>query len=156
MKKNVAAFAILAVVSNAYAFNESDAAKLVKSDSQTVACQLEDTQYEAVKVSGKPGETEEWADKYVVLWNGDFGCAGGNGTVVPNLTVVEIHGFSTPVVLPDYKTPELPLVEIDKFSGKDGSITIGGVGYGDKDQQHAPTKRFSFTLKLGKNGFIKQ
>jgi len=156
MKKNFAALVILSVFSNAYAFNESDAAKLVKSYSQTVACQLEETKYKAVKVSGKPGETEEWTDQYVVLWDGDFGCAGGNGTVVPNLTVVEVHGFSTPVVLPDYKTPELPLVQIDKFSGKDGSITLGGLGYGDKDQQHEPTKRLSFTLKLGKSGFIKQ
>lgn len=155
MKKLLAISALIGFSASASAFNEADAIKLVKAYSKTVACQLEETKYKAVRVSGDPATTD-FGDQYVVYWDGDMGCMGGNGTIVPNFTVVEIRGFNTPVVLHDYKTPTNELVRMTKFSGKDGKVLIEGVSYGPKDQQHNPTKKVAYTYKLEADGWVKQ
>lgn len=86
MKKLLAISALIGFSASASAFNEADAIKLVKAYSKTVACQLEETKYKAVRVSGDPATTD-FGDQYVVYWDGDMGCMGGNGTIVPNFTV---------------------------------------------------------------------
>lgn len=140
---------------NAVAFNEKDATRLVKAYSKLVACQQEDDKYTAVKVDGKPGAAE-LGDRYVVFWYGDIGCSGGNGTVTPNFTVVEMASFNTPVVLPTFKGADIALNAVTKFTGKDGKIFIEGVTYGPKDSQHNPTLRVKYTLKVDVLGFVKQ
>lgn len=128
-----------------HAANEQDASKLVKKYSETVACQLntsdlQENQYKAVMV--KPGfeENNGMGRVFVVYWEGDFGCAGGNGTVVPNFTVVEHSGFMSvaPVVKTDYKFPDLDLVRITSISSKNGRLLIKGITYGPKDPQSSP------------------
>lgn len=139
---------------HASAFTEKDAATLVQSYSKLVACQVE-SGFKAIKVTGSAGPAEQM-DRYVVYWEGDVGCSGGNGTVVPNFTVVEMGAFDTPVVLPVFQKPDLDLVHATKFSGKDGKIFVQGVTYGPNDQQHNPTKKVSYTLKVGDTSFVKQ
>jgi len=96
----------------------------------------------------------------VVFWQGDVGCAGGRGTVVPNFTVVEQRGFSSvpPVVVQNYKMPDLDLVHLTSLSGKNGLLQVSGLTYGPEDQQGYPTKKVSYTLKLDKANerFIKR
>ncbi|MDI1270529.1 MAG: hypothetical protein PSV40_15685 [Polaromonas sp.] len=155
MKKLSIALVGSALACNALAFNEKDAAQLVKAYSKLVACQQEDDKYTAVKVDGKPGPAE-LGDRYVVFWYGDIGCSGGNGTISPNFTVVEMAAFNTPVVLPTFKRADIALNGVTKFTGKDGKISIEGVTYGPKDSQHNPTLRVKYTLKVDVLGFVKQ
>jgi hypothetical protein len=132
---------------SAHAFDKADAEKLVKTYSETIACDTSD--YEAVKV-------EE--NKYVVLWNGDVGCSRGSGgaTIVPNFTVVASSGSIISdgfFVVPDYKMPDIDLVEVRKFYGKDGEIFIEGITYGKNDRQHSPSKKVSYALRLDYSNF---
>jgi hypothetical protein len=154
MKRTLAALALTVFAGHAFAFVEKDAAKLVQTYSKSVACQIEGN-FKPVKVSGASGPAEQ-GDRYVVYWDGDIGCLGGNGTVTPNFSVVEMGAFGTPVVLPNFKIPEIFLSRATKFSGKDGKIYIQGVTYGPNDQQGNPTKRVSFTLKVEDTQFVKQ
>lgn len=146
---------VMGLAGNAAAFNEGDAAKMVKEYSKLVACQAEDSKYQAAKVVGS-ADASGMGDRFVVYWEGDVGCMGGRGTVSPQLTVVEIAAFDTPVVLPDYKMPELDLAWVTKFSAKNGKVFIQGVAYGPKDPQNAPSKKVKYPLKLGPEGFVKQ
>ncbi len=99
---------------NAYAFDEADASRLVQRFSETVACQLpapyENTplQYKAVQVRQGMGETDGFGAQYIVYWQGDYGCYGGNGTQRPNFTVVERSGSgsASPVVKTEYTMPK--------------------------------------------------
>ena len=164
MKKSFVFLTIAAITMSAYAADERDASRIVKKYSEAVACQLEGVseyqknQYKAVKIN--PGEADlgGMGAQFVVYWEGDVGCAGGNGTIVPNFTVVEHRGFmsAAPVVVPDIKFPNMELVRLTSMSGKNGQLIIKGVTYGPKDQQHAPTKIVSYTLKFVDNQFVKQ
>ena len=164
MKKSIVLLSLAAITMSAYAADERDASRLVKKYSETVACQLEGisefqkNQYKAVTV--KPGFADlgGMGAVFVVYWEGDVGCQGGNGTIVPNFTVVEHSGFSSaaPVVRTDYKFPELPLVRLTSISGKNEQLVIKGVTYGSNDRQHSPTKVVTYTLKLVEKEFVKQ
>ncbi len=148
---------IFGLTGNAFAFNETDAVKLVKAYSEIVACQQEQ-KYEAVKVAGAP-DVSEMDDMYVVFWEGDFGCYGGRATGGrPNFTVVKIAAFNIPVVLPDYEMPEMDLAFVTKLSIKNRIFFIEGVTYGPEDNVINPTKKVKFTLKFDPetNKFIKQ
>lgn len=98
MKKSIVFLTIAAITMSAYAADERDASRIVKKYSEAVACQLEGiseyqkNQYKAVKIN--PGEADlgGMGAQFVVYWEGDVGCAGGNGTIVPNFTVVEHRG----------------------------------------------------------------
>jgi hypothetical protein len=144
----VAALAISASF-NALAFGESDAAKLVKAYSKTVACSIEESKYQAIQMSGTPGDSFE-GDKYLVLWSGDVGCAGGNATVFPQITIVEIRGHSTPMVMADAKTPSIELVQVTKFNFKDNKLTLEGIiNTGDPKR---PTKKSVQSFKVTEMG----
>lgn len=164
MKKSVVFLSIAAIAMNAYAADERDASRIVKKYSETVACQLEGigdyqiNQYKAVKISPGAADLGGMGAQFVVYWEGDVGCAGGNGTIGPNFTVVEHRGFmsAAPVVVTDYEFPDMELVRLTSISGKNRQLIIKGVAYGPKDQQHSPTKVVSYTLKLVDNKFVKQ
>lgn len=164
MKKAVVFLSMAVITVSAYAADERDASRIVKKYSETVACQLEGisdyqkNQYKAVKINPGMADLGGMGAQFVVYWEGDVGCMGGNGTVVPNFTVVEHSGFSSaaPVVRTDYKFPDLELVRLTSISGKNGQLVIKGITYGPKDQQHSPTKVVSYTLKLVENEFVKQ
>lgn len=161
MKKILIGSICLIAAMHSYAYDERDASKLVKKYSEIVACQLEDmgqdkNQYKAVKIASGDKEIGMGA-MYVVFWYGDFGCSGGNATIVPNFTVVEHTGFSSanPIVSLSYKFPDLDLVAVTSFTGKDGVLDIKGVTYGPNDQQHQPKKNVSYRLKFADGKFIK-
>ncbi len=163
MRNIIVSLFIAAVSVSVHAANEQDASKLVKKYSETVACQLntsdlQENQYKAVMINPGFAEHNGMGRVFVVYWEGDFGCAGGNGTVVPNFTVVEHSGFMSvaPVVKTDYKFPDLDLVRITSMSSKNGRLFIRGITYGPKDPQSSPTKVVSYTLKLVENEFVKQ
>lgn len=163
--KNIVAGCVIAILSsNAFAADEFDASSIVRKYSQTVACQLEDisdyqkNQYRAVTI--KPGipDLDGMDALFVVYWEGDVGCSGGNGTVTPNFTVVEHAGFSSvdPVVTTNYKFPNIELIRLTSISGGNGQLLINGVTYGPDDTQHSPTKVVSYTLKLIDYEFVIQ
>lgn len=162
MKKIGIGFIFCIAAINVVAADERIASKIVKKYSEAIACQISDTQtqknqYKAVKIA--TGDSDiGLGETFVVFWQGDVGCLGGNGTVVPNFTVVEQRGFSSvdPVVVTAYKFPDLDLVILTSFTGRDGLLTIKGVTYGSKDQQGWPKKSVSYTLKLADNAFVKQ
>lgn len=164
MKKSVAFLSFAAITINAYAADERDASRIAKKYSEVVACQLEGigdyqkNQYKAVKIKSGMADFGGLGAIFVVYWEGDVGCAGGSGTIVPNFTVVEHSGFSSaaPVVRTDYKFPEMDLVRLTSISGKNGQLLVKGITYGPKDQQNAPTKVVSYSLKLVNNEFVKQ
>lgn len=155
MKSFVIGLSLVAIAGSTFASTERDAANVVKKYSEAVACQIVDrqdepNQYKAVKVIQGDPEMNGLGNTFVVFWYGDVGCAGGNGTIVPNFTVAEHTGFMSadPVVIPDYKFPELEMVQLKSFTGKNGQLNITGLAYGPNDAQHVPTKKVSYTLKL--------
>lgn len=163
MKNLVIGISLATATFNTNAADERQVSNIVKKYSEAIACQITETQYQKNQykaVNVKPG----FADLggvgavFVVYWQGDVGCAGGNSTVVPNFTVVEQRGFSSvlPVVVTDYKFPELDLVRLTSLSGKNEQLVIKGVTYGANDQQHSPTKVVTYKLKLIENEFVKQ
>lgn len=162
MKKLLLGAVVSVVAFNAFAFDERDASKLVRNYSEIVACQLDDAedqknQYKAIKLqSGDPG-MKGMGELYVVFWEGDFGCSGGNATVGPNFTVVEHVGLASanPIVVEGYKFPDLDLVKLTGISGENGVLKIQGIAYGSNDQQHSPSKKVSYTLKLDGYDFKK-
>ncbi len=152
-------FAIGAIVAasavGAFAADERTASAVAKKYSEAVACQIVEkefqrNQYKAVKVLAADKEMNGLGDVFVVYWEGDFGCSGGNGTVRPNFTVVEQRGFSSvdPVVATDVAFPEIELVRVTSMTGKNGLLQISGVAFGPKDDQGIPTKKVNYTLKL--------
>jgi hypothetical protein len=165
MKKISIGLLIATTAAAAFAADERAAANVVRKYSEAIACQIQEPQYQknqykAVKVVQGDKELGGLGDLFVVYWEGDVGCMGGNGTVVPNFTVVEQSGFSSvpPVVWADYKFPELELVQVTSISGKNGTLQIAGVTFGPNDQQGTPTKKVMYTLKFDqeKRTFVKR
>jgi hypothetical protein len=162
MKKALVTMLIAATAINAYAYDEYDAALLVQKYSETVACQLEDisehqeNQYKAITLSNGNADLGGLGAQFVVYWEGDVGCRGGQGTIVPNLTVVEHSGFisAAPVVRTDYTFPKIDVVRITSFSGGNGEIFIKGLARGPEDPHHFPSKVVSYTLRVDRNAFI--
>lgn len=163
MKKICLSVTLFAMSYSAHALDERSAAALAKKYSETVACQLEDnadqpTQYKAVRIDKGDAEMNGLGAKFVVFWQGDTGCLGGNGTIRPNFTVVEKAGSpaADPVVI-DYKFPELKMVSLTSMTAtKTGLLLLTGISYGPKDEQHRPTKPVKYTLKLVDSKFIIQ
>lgn len=156
---------LAAIATSTFGADERSVANVVKKYSEAIACQIQEVQYQknqykSVKVLQGDKELGGLGDIYVVYWEGDVGCAGGNGTVTPNFTVVEQNGFSSvpPVVVTYYKFPELDLVRITGFTGKNEQLLISGVTYGPNDQQGYPAKKVSYTLKLDQpnRAFVKR
>ena len=118
MRKIIIAASFSLIASSAMSADERTAANIVKKYSETIACQIQEVQYQknqykAVKIIQGDKELGGLGDLFVVYWEGDVGCMGGNGTVVPNFTVVEQRGFSSvpPVVIKTFFTLHLnPLV----------------------------------------------
>ena len=163
MKNCVVFISTAALAVCAYSADERAAAAITKKYSEAVACQIVEkefqrNQYKAVKVVAGDKELDGIGDVFVVYWEGDTGCAGGNGTVVPNFTILEQRGFSSvdPVVVTDAQFPDLDLVRLTSLSGKNGQLQISGVTYGPNDQQGDPKKKVSYTLRyVPEKGFVK-
>lgn len=155
---------LLTLASSGFAADERTASAVAKKYSQAIACQISDStvqknQYKAVKIDAGMSDLDGLGAKFVVFWEGDVGCSGGNATVVPNFTVVEQSGFSSvpPVVIPDYKFPDMDIAQLTNMvANKDGILIISGLAYGPRDQQHTPTKAVRYALKLVGNQFVKQ
>lgn len=163
MKKSFFGVFLCTITLSAHALDAKTAAAVVKQYSETIACQITEiadqkNQYKAVKIDSGDS-TDGLGTKFVVFWQGDVGCSGGNGTVVPNFTVVEQSGFSSadPVVMPQYKFPDMEIVNFTSMSAnKNGLLVITGLAYGPKDQHHFPTRAVKYSLKLIKGQFLKQ
>lgn len=148
---------------NASAFDEGDASDLVQRFSEIVACQLpalEDStplQYKAVQVTQGMDQADGFGAQYIVYWEGDSGCYGGNGNQRPNFTVVERSGFGSadPVVKTEYTLPELDLARVTDFQAgeSEGTLRIEGLAYGPEDRQHDPSKPVEYVVELGYDGF---
>lgn len=165
MRNFVVGASLAFIATCAFSADERTASNVVKKYSEAIACQIQELQYQknqykAVKIIQGDKELGGLGDLFVVYWEGDVGCMGGNGTVVPNFTVVEQRGFSSvpPVVAPEYKFPDLDLAQLTSISGKNGILQISGITYGANDQQHQPTKKVSYTLKIDqeKSAFTKR
>lgn len=161
--ESVAFVAVATFSANAYSFDEADASHLVQRFSEIAACQLPSAeantplQYKSVQVRQGMGDVDGFGAQYIVYWQGDYGCYGGNGTQRPNFTVVERSGFGAadPVVKTEYTMPELELARVtDFYAGESkGSVHIEGVAYGSGDRQHDPSKRVEYVVSLGHDGF---
>jgi hypothetical protein len=165
MNRIVLAVAISTACASAFASDERAATATVKKYSEAIACNIPEArdvknQYKTVTLVPGDKELGGLGAIYVVHWIGDVGCAGGNATVFSNFSVAEQRGFASipPVVVPEYKFPDLDLVQLTGLSAKDGLLLIQGLSYGPNDQQHRPQKKVSYTLKLDveKGMFIKR
>ena len=164
MKKSLFIALMTVAVSNVYAAGKQDASAVVKQYSETVACQLagiseyQKNQYKAVEIQPGMSHTDSFGAIWVVFWEGDLGCNGGNGTIIPNFTVVEHSGFGSadPVVKTEYKFPKMSMARLTSFSEDNGKIHIKGVTYGPDDRQHSPSKVVSYTLQLDGYNFVKE
>jgi hypothetical protein len=156
MKIFAVVLCLVAIAASSFASDERSAAKIVKKYSEAVACsitevQYQKNQYKTVKVFQFDKDSYGMGDVFVVYWEGDVGCLGGNGgSVVPNFTVAEQNGLTsvTPVVVTDYKFPKMAMVRLTSFSGNNGQLQISGLAYGPNDRQGEPNKKVSYTLKL--------
>jgi hypothetical protein len=165
LKSFVVGMVVAASAIGAQAADERSAVAVVKKYSETVACQIVEkefqrNQYKAVKVLAADKEMDGLGDLFVVYWEGDFGCSGGNGTIRPNFTVVEQRGFASadPVVVTDEAFPQLELARLTSMSAKNGMLQISGVAYGPKDDQGVPNKKVNYALKydLEKGAWVKR
>ncbi len=156
MKNCVLILVTIFAIPLAHATGESYASFLVRDFSETIACQINDYDddrkvlYKAVQLEEGAPDLNGIGSVFVVYWEGDVGCWGGNGTVTPNFTVVEHNGFASadPVVRLDYKFPDLDLVWVESLSVENEALIIEGVTYGPQDHQHAPTKGVTYILRL--------
>lgn len=155
MRKLFAALAISLVAQQAYALDERTAIRIVRNYSETIACQLEEVTYKAFEIQSGDPDSNSLGSIYLVHWQGDIGCAGGNGTVTNNFSVVEHRGFisADPIVVTDYKFPEIPLVSVTDISVEDGVIRIDGFRYGPNDGQNRPSKRAVYHVSFDGNSF---
>ena len=151
MKRLLSAAISALLFTNAHAFTEGEAAKLVKAYSKIVACGIEESKYQAIQISGTPGDSF-MGDRYLVLWSGDFGCSGGNATISPLFTVVEIREHSTPVVIPDYKVPNIELSQVTKMTYRDKKIVLEGII--NTDDPKRPTKKSTQAFKVTDSGEV--
>jgi len=151
MKKFLSAALAALLFTNAQAFTEGDAAKLAKAYSKIVACGIEESKYQAIQISGTPGDSF-MGDRYLVLWTGDLGCSGGNATIFPQFTVIEIRGHDTPVVIPDYKVPNIELAQVTKMIYRDKKVILEGII--NTDDPKRPTKKSTQAFKVIESGEI--
>jgi hypothetical protein len=156
MKRIVIASIITFTAFSAFALDEKSAIKIARNYSESIACQLEETQYEAAQVNEGDSEQDGFGALYVVYWTGDVGCSGGNGTVMPNFTVVEHRGFTSadPIVVTDYEFPDLRINNVTGFSSKNGVLRIEGLAYGKNDQQGQPNQRVVYRLRFDGDKFV--
>jgi hypothetical protein len=165
MNRFVIALTLAVTSISATAADNRAAAAVVKKYSEAIACQVVDVredknQYKTIELIAGEKDLGGMGSVHVVYWLGDVGCSGGNGTIVPNFTIVEHNGSgsATPVVVTDYKFPQLELVQLTSLSSKGGALIIQGLTYGPNDQQNSPQKRVSYTLKIDqeKRTFVKK
>ena len=156
MRKLVIALAVSLVAQQAHALDERTASKIVRNYSETVACQLDEASYKALEIRQGDAESNGFGSIYVVHWQGDIGCAGGNGTVTNNFSVVEHRGFMSadPIVVTDYAFPELSLVTVTDVSAENGLVQITGLRYGPNDGQHRPSQRVVYRIKFDGTAFV--
>ncbi len=153
MKKSfLASLAVMTALFSlpAAALDAKQAVRIVRSYSAAIACQLDETDYKALEVRAGEADMDGFGALYVVHWQGDVGCSGGNGTVMDNFTVVEHRGFisAAPVVVTDYEFPELRLSHVTGFTANKGVLRIEGLAYGRNDAQHNPTQRVVYRLRF--------
>lgn len=156
MRKLVVALAVSLVAQQAHALDERTASKIVRNYSEAVACQLEESSYKAFEIQQGDVELNGFGSVYLVHWQGDVGCSGGNGTVTDNFTVVEHRGFMSadPVVVTDYEFPDLPLATVTDISADSGLVRITGLRYGPNDEQHSPSQRVVYRIKFDGSAFV--
>lgn len=150
MRKLLFVLMLSLVAQQAHALDERSASRIVRNYSETVACQIDETTYKAFEIQQGDTELDGFGSLYVVNWQGDIGCAGGNGTVTENFSVVEHRGFisAEPIVVTDYNFPELPLVTITDLTVEAGLLRISGLRYGPDDRQHNPTQKVVYRVKF--------
>ena len=95
--------------------------------------------------------------KYVVLWSGDIGCAGGTGTTGSAITLVKIGAGDSFVVDPLQSSPiishELPVRYVERLVGNTAdSLIIEGKEYGKDDPNCCPSINVRATLKVDAKG----
>jgi len=131
---------------NVFASGTQSAISLVKQYSTTVACSINPASFKAVQTVGESGR-EDVGDEYVVYWEGDLGCFGGNVSISGFLSVVRKNGFGQPLVEPYIKSPDIQMVCADKIAVKNGLITLSGITYDDDDSQRSPSKPIEVIFK---------
>ena len=156
MKKLIFALVVSFVAPQAHALDESVATRIARSYSEATACQLEEATYKAFEIREGDLESNGLGAVYLVHWQGDIGCSGGNATISDNFTVVEHRGFSSaePIVVTDYEFPELHLAQVTDVSAENGLVRIAGLQYGPKDEQHRPSQRVVYRIKFDGAAFV--
>jgi len=156
MRKLVVALAVSLVAHQAHALDERTASKIARNYSEAVACQLEEASYKALEIQQGDPESNGFGSIYLVHWQGDVGCAGGNGTITDNFSVVEHRGFMSadPIVVTDYEFPELSLAAVTDVSAEKGIVRITGLRYGPNDEQHRPSQRVVYRIKFDGSAFV--
>lgn len=146
-------------------FDQSDASEMVRDFSEIVACQTpsfpykNQLEYKAIKIKDGMDGGSGFGVQYIVFWSGDYGCAGGNGTVTPHFSLVERTGFSSadPIVRANHELPhQVKLTVVSDFyaaENEEGVFYIDGLTYGSDDQQHHPTKPVSYKIKADYDGY---
>ncbi|WP_288843386.1 hypothetical protein [uncultured Deefgea sp.] len=149
MNKVILGILFSSLTVGAYAATEKEAERLVKKYSETVACQLEETKYTAVKVESE--SVNGLGDIFLVHWDGDIGCGGGNGTVLSNFSMVSQRtpqGGRALIVDGEAVLPEMDIRYVQNLSIKNGVISIKGVAWADNPKSQADiTKPVSYKLK---------
>lgn len=156
MNKFVFASVVSLFASQAHALDERVATKIVRSYSEATACQLDEAKYKAFEIQEGDLESNGLGAMYLVHWQGDVGCSGGNATISDNFTVVEHRGFSSadPIVVTDYEFPELRLAHVTDVSAENGLVRIAGLQYGPNDEQHRPSQRVVYRIKFDGAAFV--
>lgn len=158
MRDFVFGLTVALLAASVFAADEQAAANVARKYSEAIACNIQSihdqkNQYKSIKVLQGDKVLGGLGDLFVVYWEGDVGCDGGTGTVFPNFTVVEQNGFLSvpPVVVLDYKFPELKLQRLSSITFKNGQLQITGIAYGPDDEQGQPAMKVAYRLKLDQN-----
>lgn len=100
-----------------------------------------------------------WVDRYLaeeaeylVIWNGDIGCAGGSGTWSDNIVSVQVGAGGTFYVEPRYSSPVIDfdsgmriIEQVSLLPG--GLLRVQGLSHGEDDANNFPSQKVSATLQ---------
>ena len=137
--------------------SRSNIVKAVENYAHGVACEVN---VPAPMQIGEVGKDVLGKPEYAVLWAGDIGCQGGNGTSTENIAIVKHGGFSMPryYVDPRRSSPEVSIdhgrldLSTRILSSTANSIRIESKTFGPHDSLCCPSLKILGTLVEHESG----
>jgi hypothetical protein len=132
----------------------------VKHYARSVSCDFKVNPTKVAGLNPYNSNDAKFGKKYVALWDGDIGCAGGSGNYQTHIAVVRYGDTGRFLVDPLASSPvvrfESPVQLTTKLVRLDSqTITLEGLEEGPNDPLCCPSVPLRFTLRLdGKENWV--